>query len=294
MKISLPGKLGEFFPLAGAGTLVLVGAAVGGTYGYRLHLLNQAEEHIGKNFHMLAAELLDPVRENLTRDERACKALVNAYFGARMNSRLEWASEACISRGIEAPEVIVGLSAAWEQTGRMEAAIQLLSGAAEKFKSSPEFSHRLGMIYQGQKNTDLAVQNFLEAHRRAPGLAKLALDYLVFFAQNQRWSEASVVAESLKDAQTEDPEVKLLIARAFQRTGRAEAARAQTEIARTLLDKAPNKKDALMRNFADLLGSESPAPAPGTPQRGRNLASEDAPAPPIPPQMPTGNRTPRN
>jgi tetratricopeptide (TPR) repeat protein len=283
VKKLLPAKLGTFFPLAAAAILATVGAVAGGIYGYRLHTLSKAEALMEKNFHMLAAEYLDPFRESLVNDERACRALANAYFGSRMLSRLEWATEACITNGVEPPDVVVGLSMAWEQSGRVEAAVQLLKGAEEKFKNSPEFSHRLGVIYQSQKNLDQAVQSFLEAHRRAPGLAKLALDYLVFFIQNNKWSEASVVAESLKDAQTEDPEVKLLIARAFQQTGRNEAARAQVEVAKTLLDKAPGKKDALLKNFADLLESSSGAQPPAAAPAGRNLAS-DRPVVPVAPR----------
>ncbi len=270
--------------LAVASATVLACCTFVGIYGYKNFRLGQAEVLMGRGFHALAAENLDGLRNGLTGTDRGCKALVNAYFGARNTVRLEWASEACIENGIQPPDVIVGLANAWEQTGKVEAAVQLLQGASEKFKEAPDFEHRLGVIYNGQKKTDLAIKSFMEAHRRAPTLTKLALDYLVFFAQNNRWTEASIVADSLKDAQTEDPEVKLLIARAFQQTGRAEASRAQVEVAKTLLDKAPNKKDALLKNFADLFQVTAPPAAPARPATKRNLANEkSAPAPNSPP-----------
>lgn len=280
----------------GAG-ISLLAVTAGGVYGYRIYLLGRAEALIGRGFHQLAAEELDESRFSLTGSARGCAALVNAYSGARQFARLEWASEACIDQKNQSAEVIVGLATAWEQTGRADAALQLLQTASENYKETPDFPHRLGVIYNSQKNVDLAVKSFLEAHRRAPKLAKLALDYLVFFTQNTRWSEASIVAESLKDAQTEDPEVKLLIARAFQQSGRTDAARAQVEIARTLLDKAPNKRDALLKNFADLfqaMDGTSGSPAPRTPG-GRNLASSPGPRTEpmrMPPPAPRSGQSP--
>lgn len=280
------------------GGLVIAGTAVGGTYAFRTYQLGRAEALMSRGFHQLAAEELDEMRFSFTGSNRGCAALINAYAGARQFARLEWAAESCVDRGQQTTETIVGLATAWEQTQRVEAATQLLQTAMENYKEVADFPHKLGMILNGQKNVDGAVKMFMEAHRRAPKAAKLALDYLVFFGQNGRWSEAAIVAESLKDAQTEDPEVKLLIARAFQQSGRTEAARAQAEVARTLMDKAPNKREALMKNFADLLqagGDATPAAAPASaPRGGRNLASDGPATEPMRMPPPGGTNRAKN
>jgi tetratricopeptide (TPR) repeat protein len=263
-------------PLVAGGCLILGAFVWGGTHLYQKHLIHRANELLKKGYAGLAAEQLEPHRKSLARTAEGCRTLTTALLAARRLAPLEATAQRCLENELATPEVVVGLSAAFEQTGRVNEAIRLLTDAAAANPKAPEFSHRLGLIYQEQKNIDLAVAQFLEANRRAPSAHALALDQLVFIARAERWAEAAVVADSLKDAPTDDPEVKLLLARVYQQAGRKEFAQTQSTIARTLLDKAPNKKAQLLKAYGDLLGSDTPAATPpAQPAQGpaRNVAS---------------------
>ncbi len=267
------GSRREWLPLAGFIVILLGTATTAGQSLYRNHVVERADALTKKGYFGLAADLIEPHEAALTHSLDGCRILSISYFGSRRLDRLESATEACLENQQQSTDVIIGLAAAFEMTGRVDQAILLLQNSSAAFKNTAEFPHRLGMIYRNQKNIDGAIAQYLEANRRAPALHKLGLDYVVFMAENQKWNEAAAVADSLKDAKTEDPEVRLLLARVYQRAGRPEAAQAQVEVARSLLEKAPERRDPLLKAYGDLLPSVQRTLAKEPTQRVKNSTS---------------------
>jgi tetratricopeptide (TPR) repeat protein len=228
--------------------------------------LTRAEAQLQRGFPAAAAETLDRHRAWLTDTDRGCRALIGSYYGARRAERLEWASEACLDGGRDLIEAHLGLAAARELTGRDPDALRLLSQVAPRFDQSPDLYYRMAQIYRRNKRDDAAVGAFLEASKRAPDNAQLSMDALEYFSSINRWAEATRMAEKLRSTPTDNPEIKLLIARALQRGGNRQASELVVAQARELMGKSPELKAALERAYADVLqAADAPAPAEAPP-----------------------------
>lgn len=236
------------------GLIVLGGIAYGGYWWHLRHTVKKAQAALDKGFSALAAEELECHRKCLTTKEADCRLLINTYFSARMAQRLEWATQACINKGIEIPESYIGLAAAKEMNGRLDEALRVLGGVAEKFKDIPDIYYRMAQLLVRQENHAAAVMAFQKVVEKAPNNGPIVLEVLDYFARLKAWAQAKPVAEKLKTAETDNPAVKLLIARVFKNTGDEAGAKAMVEQAKPLLDKAPNKAE-LEKGYADVLGT---------------------------------------
>lgn len=138
----------------------------------RIRALSQAEGFLSLGFAGLAAETLDPFRQELAKSERGCKALIAAYLQARRAERLEWASEACIAGGQDIVEAHLGRAASWELGGRESQALQILRKAQARFANSPEISNRIAQIMTriNKENGPVAAKEELpvQAEQRTP------------------------------------------------------------------------------------------------------------------------------
>jgi hypothetical protein len=77
--------------------------------------------------------------------------------------------------------------------------------------------------------------------------------------QTQSSNEVKSMAERLKAAPTDNPEVKFLLARAFTLLGDANSSKAAVEQAKELMNKTPATKADLEKKYADLLSPGSVA-----------------------------------
>ena len=280
----LPAKLSDFDrrwrPWAiGAGGIAAIATALWGVQATFVHLrLSEAEAQLKKNFAALASESLEPVRYELTSTLRGCQALVSAYYGSHRPERLEWAAQACITAGIETPDIYVGLAAARELAGQDADALKILDQISKKFEKSPDPLYRIAQIYRRNKKTSEAAEVLLKAAELAPSNNQLSMETLEMLSQEQRWSDARKIADRIKSVESDNPEVKLIIARALNHGGDTAGSQALVTQARALLDKRPELRSGIERGFPDLMQAAAGAPPATEPSRA--IAS--------PPQGPKG------
>lgn len=236
------------------GLVIVLSAA--GYGGCRLHIsyvVKEAEKLSAKGFHVAAAESLETYRKCLVSTESSCRTLLNIYYSARWIPRLEWAAESCLSAGFEIPESYFGLATAREANGRGSEAVQILGGVVSKFESIPDILYRMAQMLARQENHSSAVIAYQQAMQRAPNNGGLALEALEYFSRINAWAAAIPVANALKAVKTEDPAIKLLLARVYKGAGDSAAQQAMVAEGRDLLERAPNREQ-LERTFSDVLG----------------------------------------
>jgi hypothetical protein len=274
---------------AAAGCSAVIATAIWGVGATRAHLrLTEAEAQIKKGFTALAAETIDPVRNELTTSPRGCTALMGSYFGAHRADRLEWAAQACITAGVETTDTYIGLAAAKELVGRDGEALQLLQQVTQKFTKSPDPLYRIAQILRRNKKEAEAADVLLKATEIAPDNNQLAMETMEQLSTLQRWSDARHLADKIKAVETDNPEVKLLIARALLKGGDAGGAQTVVAQARTLLEKKPEMKGALERAYGDVLNgggnAQQPPLPPGKVAEGPQASAEASRGLASPPQ----------
>jgi tetratricopeptide (TPR) repeat protein len=239
------------------GSVVLIGGIGYGAFAWHFsRTVKNAEAAMAKGFPAVAAESLEWHRTCMTSNEKNCRTLLSVYFGARMPQRLEWASQACLNAGIEIPESYIGLSAARDLSGRPQEAAQILASVAEKFKDIPDIYYRLAQLLARLENSDAALGSYSQAIQRAQNNPQIALEAIEYASKLKAWSRAKPMAESIKAVQTDNPAVKLLLARVFKNAGDSVSAKAMVAEAQPMMEKSPNK-DQIAKAFSDVLGGGS-------------------------------------
>ncbi|MFZ9596464.1 MAG: tetratricopeptide repeat protein [Bdellovibrionia bacterium] len=241
-------------------TLVVLAIGVVTTTGYlglKHRALVLAEKYEAKGFGALALDTLEPFKKGLVSSERGCKAILNAAFQTKKIDQLEWGAQACLNSEIKIPETFLAYASVFEFTGRDGEAINLLLGVAEQFPKVPDLYFRVGQILQRNKRPTEAGKAYQKAFAVTPDNVNLALEVLQNLSIMQLWADAKPVAERLKPLKTDNPVIKLLIARTFLRTGDQGTAKQLTAEADELLKKNPGAKAELEKNFADLFQPES-------------------------------------
>ena len=263
-------KLKTFKPSAayaiGAATLLFISAGLWALTAIRAQLLlRDGEEQLKDGFAALAAESLDPVRTALIREKRGCAALVAAYTGAHRPERLEWAAQACMSSGIDSPEIEVGLAAARELAGHDEDALKILKNVALKFNKSAAPLYEAGQILRRDKKVAEAVGYLKRAADLEPSNSLYCLDALRALSEAQIWNEARRIAEQIKNVATNEPETRLIIATALLRGGDRDGAMAQaTQAIQLLPSKDTDTRETLEQTYPEALALAD---------RSRDLAS---------------------
>lgn len=261
---------------------LVVAAACGAYTGLALWSERNADRLLAKGFGTLAADSMRPYRMLLSHRMQGCRMLISAYFQARDTEQLDRVSQTCLENGVNIPEPYIGLGAVREFTGRDQDALQLLAQVLPNFEKVPDIHLRMGIILRRLKNVDPAIQAYARAAETAPANAQLQVDTLAFMAEQNRWKDALPVANRLRETQTENAEVKLLVARALAKNGDQGSAQMLAEQANGLMSKLQAQaKDYLDRNYADVLalaakkGDAMPAAAggDGKSQRGHEASS---------------------
>jgi tetratricopeptide (TPR) repeat protein len=232
--------------------LGMAALAWGGTYLLTRRAASRAEELLRKGFGAVAADTVDCHRYRLTGSAANCKILIAAYFQSRRVERLEWASQACLEAGHEIPEDYIGLAATREWTGRAQEALQILSEGASKFDKIPDVYYTLAQFFQRNKQDDAAVNAFKQALARAPQDNALAIEALQFFANAKKWSDGKQIAEQLKTVQTDNPEVKVFLARFLIKNGNKAGAKELLDQANELVKAKPEVRKQLEDRYPDV------------------------------------------
>ena len=247
---------GRMAPIAMGAAFVLVGMIYGAFLIQTHFVVKKAEAQLQKGFGALAAETLDSYRFRLRGQEKTCRTLISAYYQSRRLDRLEWAAQACLESGLEMPEAYLGLATVRELTGREGEALQLLSGVLGKFEKIPDIYYEIAQILRRNKRDNEAAAAYMKASERAPENNQFALETLQYLSSLQKWPEARLVADRLKNIQTDNPEVKLFVARALLKGGDRKAAEPLIASARELIEKKPESKAAFEKAYPDVLGSQ--------------------------------------
>jgi predicted Zn-dependent protease len=163
---------------------------------------------------------------------------------------------------VETSDVYIGLAASRELTGRDGEALQILSQVTKKFDKSPDAFYRMAQIYHRAKDEPQATEATYQAALRA-GNPQISMEALQFLSKQLRWADAMRIASLVKDTETEDPEVKLVIARALQNGGDKAGAQAVSNQARALLAKHPENKAKLEIAYGDILPVKASVPISG-------------------------------
>lgn len=249
----------------------------------RQFALAEADKFLKQGFGNLAAEAVEPVRFSLTKDESSCAILLQSYYVAHQAERLGWAAESCLSHGIENPDIYIGYAASHELQDRSGVALRILEQGLEKFGKSANIYQQMAMLYRHDKQDQLAVQAYLKAAELAPQNNQLTLEAMSFLMSQQKYPEARALADRLRYMQTEDPAVKLLLARAYRRAGERKIAQDLMEQGQSLLARAPDKRMAIEKAFEDVLkGEDSPeARGPAAQAQQPDMPSAPPNAPPM-------------
>jgi predicted Zn-dependent protease len=246
-----------------AGATVVIGGFAWIIQTYRIHHATAvAEGFLKQGFGTLAAEALDPFRYSLATNERGCALLTASYYRSHQTNRLEWAAETCLSAGIETPDTYIGYAAARESTNQDSDALQILNHGLEKFGKSSEIYYRLGLILRRTKRDAEAIQAFLKATELAPSNNSLSLEALTYFISQTRFKDARAMADRLKTVETENPEVKLVLARAYKLSGDKPGLGEMLGQAKVLLARKPELAPALEQLYADVFRMDIPLPTP--------------------------------
>jgi len=201
----------------------------------------------------VASEWVDPYRFQLARTEKGCQALLDTYLAAKSPGNLAWTSEACLDSGIENPEIHMGLALSREMSGADQDAILILEAATKKFEKVPGLVLRIAQILKRNKNQEGATLYYSKAMELAPDNENIALESLGYFLESRQDESARLVATKLKNAKTDNPEVKLVIARGLLRGGDATGAKMITEEAVGLVATNTQLRQRLQSSYPDLL-----------------------------------------
>lgn len=253
--------------------IAVVGLPAAAHYGMKFRAVVVAERQLGQGLGLLAEDTIEPYRAGLASTERGCRVMLNTYFQNQNAVRLEWASQACLNRGKDIPEVQLARASARELVGRDGDALTFLALGAQKFDKMPDFYIRIGQVLQRNKRDQDAVSYFKQASDRVPADANLALATLQYSIATQSWDNAKTLASRVKTTPTNNPEVKLLLATAFMHAKDQESAKIAAEEARLLM-KQPGADAALTKElekrYVNVL--ELPAPPVGTVPSVKSIA----------------------
>lgn len=206
------------FAIGSFSLLVFIGLAIGSyvyTQNYKLQqAVQKAEEEGKRGFWALAYENLDKYRFKLVKNEKDCNLLLNIYANFRKAERLDWAAQACLESGVESYGMYLSLAIAQELYGRDQDALLLLGQMAKKFDKETETYRRMAVIFFRNKEDAKGGEASYQAALRTEN-AQIKLETVSTLLRLNRGIDAMTIALPLRDVQTDNPEVKLIIARAL-------------------------------------------------------------------------------
>ncbi len=236
------------------GTMAVLAGGYVGIQKARLHFaIKKAEKQVLSGYGALAARTMRSVENLATHTPAGCRILMNCYYAARRMEDLEWAAQACLDAGHEMPEPYVALTAVAESMNQDQKALNILEQALKRHSKSADLYYRVFLIMKRNKNFEQATLALTQATTLAPENGNLNLEALQFLVESRKWPEARQIAHRLAGVKTDNPAIKLLVARALIEGGDKASAEAVIAQAKELLAKNPQLKATLEKSYGDLL-----------------------------------------
>ncbi len=238
---------------------ILAGGGWAATHFGRAYCLqrevSKADEESKKGFWALAYDRLEPYRKQLTSNEKDCNLLLNTFANAKKGERLEWAAQACLESKIETFGVYLSIAIAHELQGHDQDAVRILNEVSAKFDKEPTALLRMANIFIRNKDEPKAAEAMLQAANRTED-PQVRLDTIPPLLRQKRVAEALKLAIPLREIPTENPEVRLIVARALIAGHEPSGGVKQINEARFLMMKlSPERKAQLENDYADVLKS---------------------------------------
>lgn len=235
--------------------VVIVAIAIGlGSIAIKARARSQAADLLKRGFGAVAAEVLDRHRQAFVKNADDCRLLLSSYFQAWRLERLEWAAQACLESGNDFLEEYLSLVTVREYTNRDSEALQILETMTHKFEKSADVFIRLGQLLRKTKQDARAAEAFSRGVELAPDNAQLNLEILQYFSSLRLWMKAKPIADRLKNAKTDDPAVKLVLARVMLNAEDPSAAQSLVAQARDLENKlSADERAKIESTYGDIL-----------------------------------------
>ena len=132
---SLPSKkVFRWFALV----VLLVAVVPAGYLGKKMHhqwIKQRASTLVNSRLGALAAEVLDPWREDFVSNVEDCKMILTAYELAYRIDRLQWAVESCTEHKINSVDVYIAYGEVYEAHGEINEAQEAYEAGARNFKN---------------------------------------------------------------------------------------------------------------------------------------------------------------
>jgi hypothetical protein len=227
----------------------------------RRRAVHQAEEEIKQNYWALAFENLDPFRHDLIKNDQDCSTLLNVYFNLKKVDRLEWATQACLEYGVHTYEVYLNVAAVHELQGHDQDALQTLAQMTQQADQRFEAFQRMAAIYTRNHDEAHASEALSKAASRVDD-PQMKLEAVQMALRQNRLEDIKTLAPAIRDVKTENPEVKLIVARALYKVNDITGAEDQVNQAKVLLDRVDvERKKKLEHDYIDVLKSNNPQAA---------------------------------
>ncbi len=246
----------------GLTSLVLLIGLIIGCYFYTQNsrlkqALQKAEDEGKRGFWALAYENLEPFRFKLIKNEKDCNLILNVYANFRKAERLDWAAQACLESGVETYGMYLSLAIAQELYGRDQDALLLLDQMAKKYDKEAESYRQMAGIFLRNKDEARTGEALYKASLRTEN-PQIKLDAVTTLLRLKRDNDALTIALTLRDVPTENPEVKLIIARALIAGRDSTGGLPQINEAKGLMMKLDAERvTQIERDYADVLNPKS-------------------------------------
>ncbi|MBI2712441.1 MAG: hypothetical protein HYX41_06255 [Bdellovibrio sp.] len=214
--------------------------------------MGKARTALDGGFPAVAANDLEKNRSDVVRRKDGCRLLMDTYYASRKADLLEWAAQACLASGQESPEAYLALAVSSELRGGDADALRILDAGTKKFEKTPGLYLKIAQILARNKNFDDAGNFYNQAVDKAPDNQNIALEAMQFFSQIGKDDAAKTLAGKLKGAKTDNPEIKLLLARALKRGGDVDGAKALIAEANTMMASNAQLKGRLEKIYEDV------------------------------------------
>lgn len=248
------------FIIAGVSAAIIIALAATISVARYKRTVTRAEKLLSQGFSAVALEELKYHRKRMFKTEKGCSLYISVAFHARKFEQLEVASQSCLEKGIDIPEVYLGQAAVYEGMNRENDALQVLSNGLRRHGKVASLHFKIGQILLRQKNQDGGVTALITASRLGPKNLELLVEILSVLTKIPKWKEAREVADLVRVLDTDNPSIKLLAARALQNGGDPMGAENLVSQAKQLLvDREPATKAAIEESYKDVLAHALPA-----------------------------------
>lgn len=242
-----------------AALVCLAGIAWGwGEFQFR-RSVKEGTQYLAQGYGHLAWTTLRPHRDRLLSETKYCPVFINSALESESWSDVAWAAEACRSGGFEGLDPELAMAIASEKQKLPDRAAVWAERAMRRSPKDLRPYIFLSRLLR-EKAPEESLKWLLQATQLNPNDAQLALDAANALASRGDWAAARQFADRLVNEQTQDPAVKLLIARILLNSGDKPRARAVRQVAEEWMKRLPQDQYQRLRNeYVDVFHEVSAA-----------------------------------